>query len=533
MQKVTLPEGKWIDVYANSGIPVGTRLKIQNVGRGYEVKLVESVAKPTDASPHWSLPPAIKEESEAAPVGMWAKSLSGDGELTVVAVVAVGSGSGSDKSTDLVKLVGDKNTESILLKDFQSTNGWEKSHAGVLSTLVVNASGNLVLGNIQSSYHLNGWRHRSAKFKNGIWRVKVKSHIGRVQLNVITPNGGKSMGVYTYNGEVKLYVYHPDSANPWADLIRFDGVETPMDTAPTLDLDRGGELIFARYGDFLYAALCNESGRIMYSGAITNSDAVKFDSDPDGTGVGISSLGGDVEVEEFAFTPIHKKSLHNIIAIGDSQTFGYRASSEKTNEDLGTGWASYLHRKLRGLPATMNVRAFPGAACSDISNLISGSDVNHGRVIGLSKIVHKDAVNSVFFYAGVNDYNKGATTQDGINKLEECIDKILAEKLVDELVVFTIPPSDHTWAPSSSIVNPKLMAMNNWIRTNADSKGFKVFDLYQLVVDPMDDATCKVGIIDPLPDGLHLTKLGQQTLADKLLPLATKDASVVASVNKR
>ncbi len=78
---VNLPVEKWVDIYADTGITVGTKLIIQNTGSS-EVKLVESATEPLINTGYNSLPTREFFTNADANVGAWAKSKTG-GSLQV------------------------------------------------------------------------------------------------------------------------------------------------------------------------------------------------------------------------------------------------------------------------------------------------------------------------------------------------------------------------------------------------------------------------------------------------------------------
>jgi len=69
---VALPKGQWVDVYAATGIAVGTVITIQNTGTKI-AKLTESVAQPTTEG-HNIIEKYVYLTSGANPIGIWALS---------------------------------------------------------------------------------------------------------------------------------------------------------------------------------------------------------------------------------------------------------------------------------------------------------------------------------------------------------------------------------------------------------------------------------------------------------------------------
>ena len=73
---VTLPRNKWVDIYAETGIAVGTQVIIQNVGKD-EITLTESASKPTSGYGLNRLPYREYATNEPDNVGAWAYSTGG------------------------------------------------------------------------------------------------------------------------------------------------------------------------------------------------------------------------------------------------------------------------------------------------------------------------------------------------------------------------------------------------------------------------------------------------------------------------
>lgn len=70
---VTVPEGTWTDLYAETGITAGNQLIIQNTGSG-DVRLVESATEPNLSSGFNFLIPTLYVTNSSANVGAWAFS---------------------------------------------------------------------------------------------------------------------------------------------------------------------------------------------------------------------------------------------------------------------------------------------------------------------------------------------------------------------------------------------------------------------------------------------------------------------------
>lgn len=76
LPSVRIPKNKWVDLYAATGIVVGTQIIVQNIGSG-EVDLTESAAMPNAASGRNKLEPRLFFTNKAGNVGGWAYSKVG------------------------------------------------------------------------------------------------------------------------------------------------------------------------------------------------------------------------------------------------------------------------------------------------------------------------------------------------------------------------------------------------------------------------------------------------------------------------
>lgn len=81
---VKIPSNKWIDLYAATGISVGTQITFQNIGPS-EARVTENATEPADLNGgHNTIVPIHSTtsapnflKSAATPVGVWAYSREG------------------------------------------------------------------------------------------------------------------------------------------------------------------------------------------------------------------------------------------------------------------------------------------------------------------------------------------------------------------------------------------------------------------------------------------------------------------------
>lgn len=73
LPSVAIPSNVWVDLYAETGIVVGTQLIIQNIGSS-EAILSESVAKPIPATGHNIISPRQYLTNAGVAVGAWSFS---------------------------------------------------------------------------------------------------------------------------------------------------------------------------------------------------------------------------------------------------------------------------------------------------------------------------------------------------------------------------------------------------------------------------------------------------------------------------
>lgn len=80
---VDLPKNTWVDLYAQTGISVGTRIIVQNTGKD-DAFLTESPIEPIQGTGFNKIQPLQYLTNSTSPVGAWA--LSGRGTTLQVEV---------------------------------------------------------------------------------------------------------------------------------------------------------------------------------------------------------------------------------------------------------------------------------------------------------------------------------------------------------------------------------------------------------------------------------------------------------------
>lgn len=73
---VRVPSNTWVDIYAATGIAVGTQIIVQNIGSS-EAILSESATEPTSTVGYNAIPPRIFLTNAVGSLGAWAFSESG------------------------------------------------------------------------------------------------------------------------------------------------------------------------------------------------------------------------------------------------------------------------------------------------------------------------------------------------------------------------------------------------------------------------------------------------------------------------
>ena len=76
LPSVVIPSNTWVDLYSETGIVVGTRLVVQNIGSADAI-LSESAAQPVSTTGHNIIIPRSYLTNASAAVGAWAFSDSG------------------------------------------------------------------------------------------------------------------------------------------------------------------------------------------------------------------------------------------------------------------------------------------------------------------------------------------------------------------------------------------------------------------------------------------------------------------------
>lgn len=83
LPNITLIKSVWVDLYAESGIPVGTRIIVENL-MDFPVHLVAQVSSPVGMPPGFQrVQPNEQKINDEGDTGAWARSVSGPGLVNV------------------------------------------------------------------------------------------------------------------------------------------------------------------------------------------------------------------------------------------------------------------------------------------------------------------------------------------------------------------------------------------------------------------------------------------------------------------
>ncbi len=82
LNNVLLPKNVWVDLYAASGIVVGTRIIVENLG-ATPVKLTTKATEPTDADGFQYAQQRSQKVNDTGDSGAWAISVGIDGLVNV------------------------------------------------------------------------------------------------------------------------------------------------------------------------------------------------------------------------------------------------------------------------------------------------------------------------------------------------------------------------------------------------------------------------------------------------------------------
>lgn len=87
LNSLTLDAGQWINLYDESGIPVGTKIAVQNIGSS-DIRLSSALFQPELDSDAWQKiqPNDIPMTNDAGDSGAWAFSPNQDSKLHVWAI---------------------------------------------------------------------------------------------------------------------------------------------------------------------------------------------------------------------------------------------------------------------------------------------------------------------------------------------------------------------------------------------------------------------------------------------------------------
>lgn len=83
LSNILLPKGVWVDLYASSGIAVGTKISVENLGYS-TVQLVASATEPSANPAGFNRLHSVQTKSnQTGDSGAWARSVSIDGVVNV------------------------------------------------------------------------------------------------------------------------------------------------------------------------------------------------------------------------------------------------------------------------------------------------------------------------------------------------------------------------------------------------------------------------------------------------------------------
>lgn len=82
LNNITLPAGVPVDLYAASGIAVGTRIKCQNLS-SLVVRLYSGASSPDKVDGYTALPSFVTAQNADGDAGAWATSVGGDAVVNV------------------------------------------------------------------------------------------------------------------------------------------------------------------------------------------------------------------------------------------------------------------------------------------------------------------------------------------------------------------------------------------------------------------------------------------------------------------
>jgi hypothetical protein len=71
LPNITIPEQTWVDLYAASGIAIGTQILVQNIG-ACDIYLTSQASQPTDDTAHQIIKRSQFAINDAGDTGAWA-----------------------------------------------------------------------------------------------------------------------------------------------------------------------------------------------------------------------------------------------------------------------------------------------------------------------------------------------------------------------------------------------------------------------------------------------------------------------------
>jgi lysophospholipase L1-like esterase len=186
------------------------------------------------------------------------------------------------------------------------------------------------------------------------------------------------------------------------------------------------------------------------------------------------------------------------VALGDSLTFGYRASDPYAMDPM-VPYPAQLEAMLR--------ERLRGRRDVTIINAGVNGDTTDGMLWRLKRAAATEKPDAVIVWGGINDLGAARAPWQVMENLAKLYEG--CREIGSTPIACTLTPTRRT--------SPKMTSLNDLIKAHAKEKGVLLVDLFPALAD--DEGNLRQEYSD---DGAHLTPEGNRRVAETTLPTITQ-----------
>lgn len=403
-----------------------------------------------------------------------------------------------------------------------------------------------IVGNTQDGI----WTFHFSNFSNSFPSVGFYSTKEKAVYCNLYPNKDKKLnGTIRFTGRNGGNNWMPNKGGLGVDK---DGLKwNPVGLTDVRDLNKDHGIRACVYKDFVHMSHIDSDGRPYRSigyrdakiGTILGSGVQGVAVQPNAT----AKTGKHVKIKSYSHQTVPRNGMKHVVFIGDSQvnmmsnwsgpTSGsplYAAQQIMPNRS----WPSECSKKLHECGYITSNTAIPGAQFYQIEAGAKGQvpspSLGTIPLFNFDTLMHPEMENIVVLSAGVNGFIIGKkTVAQVISEFDALIDTVKNHASVNHVIVTTVAPIGTEWNTgwSKGEVNTRIRQLNDHIRNTAKTKGYQLFDLYSLVVDPANVEQPKPGWVGK--DNLHYDQLAIDAIANSITPLILRESSASKSASKQ